>query len=939
MAHRPQVLPLAVLVAVLTLAAAPARAHWCDDNWGSSYNIVVRPETDTVTVPASGAVTLNLDVQNYTGEPFKNFDLQATASGYTIAIAKQAPKVPGYLMPGEKQRYTLSISKSGGGSLAAASITYAVSFGEGAQSQYYGNGGGDVVVKKTDGSVVLTGAGSIPAGNEQARHLTRAAISDFGTTSTGLDNLMQEYCSGRGSWDHNATPNPPGGLPFTTYCPTTSGTTCPSPITSSSPSKYDYQKLWALAELVARKASLGARIPTIRERLKCGKDDTEASFQALAIFAFGYLGPDAAAQTWLEGRVTGGSGDEPAFAKAALLAMGVTTYHADVVANASSSSFHVSAVSAAALGIADKAAGGDAYVEQQLLPKATWEFPEGAGGNGLFAARLLELVAFDRRGWAPNAGDTGVVSFYEAAAPDTTAPRAPANVTCMAQTGGTVRVSWTQVSQDVNGGPESVSQYNVYSGNTARPGGVTKPGDAGDPYVHNDQVNGQVYRNFPALDGTQTYYFAVTATDPAGNASVYSAEVSCVPRYAPVAHLTCDTTAGAPPLTVTCNSNTSTDPNGAGDITATSFSLDGAAGQAGPTWTHTFAADGGHTLQLTVTDSTGLTARDQVTISVSSGGNAPPVAVATAAPTSGQAPLTVTFDGSGSSDADTGQTLSYSWDFKDGSAAATSQGPTHTFQNAGVYDVVLTVTDDGTPPISSTAVVTVEALGNSAPDLTTASAAPVYGAVPLTLHFDATGVTDPEGNGFTLTWDFGDGTPTSAQAQGDHVYGQAGTFTLTLSAKDDGTPDVPAATKTWTVTPGSGPPTNHAPDCATATVTPLSGPPPLTVSLDASGCTDADGNNLTFHWRIPTSVTTEDSRDTAVADYTFTEKGQYVVRLHVSDDAATPMETTREFTIQVGGGRAVSGGCSAGGGAAGAGAGALAGLLVLGVLAVRRRRG
>ena len=39
---------MAIALASATLSA-PAEAHWCDDLWASSYNIVVRPESDTVT--------------------------------------------------------------------------------------------------------------------------------------------------------------------------------------------------------------------------------------------------------------------------------------------------------------------------------------------------------------------------------------------------------------------------------------------------------------------------------------------------------------------------------------------------------------------------------------------------------------------------------------------------------------------------------------------------------------------------------------------------------------------------------------------------------------------------------------------------------------------------------------------------------------------------
>ncbi|HEX2738942.1 MAG TPA: PQQ-dependent sugar dehydrogenase [Rubrobacter sp.] len=76
--------------------------------------------------------------------------------------------------------------------------------------------------------------------------------------------------------------------------------------------------------------------------------------------------------------------------------------------------------------------------------------------------------------------------------------------------------------------------------------------------------------------------------------------------------------------------------------------------------------------------------------------NEPPVADATASPTNGAVPLTVSFDGRGSSDPD-GDTLTYAWDL-DGDGAyddSTSSQPVHTYNSAGDYQVGLRVTDGG----------------------------------------------------------------------------------------------------------------------------------------------------------------------------------------------------------------------------------------------------
>ena len=74
------------------------------------------------------------------------------------------------------------------------------------------------------------------------------------------------------------------------------------------------------------------------------------------------------------------------------------------------------------------------------------------------------------------------------------------------------------------------------------------------------------------------------------------------------------------------------------------------------------------------------------------GANRPPVAVAKANVTSGAAPLTVTFDGSASGDPD-GSSLTYDWNFGDGTPHSTAVKPVHTFIAAGTFTVTLKVTD------------------------------------------------------------------------------------------------------------------------------------------------------------------------------------------------------------------------------------------------------
>ncbi len=74
------------------------------------------------------------------------------------------------------------------------------------------------------------------------------------------------------------------------------------------------------------------------------------------------------------------------------------------------------------------------------------------------------------------------------------------------------------------------------------------------------------------------------------------------------------------------------------------------------------------------------------------GGNSPPLAVATATPSYGPAPLDVDLVGSGSTDPD-GDPLAYSWDLGDGTSAATADVQ-HTYPSPTTsYRATLTVTD------------------------------------------------------------------------------------------------------------------------------------------------------------------------------------------------------------------------------------------------------
>jgi len=98
-----------------------------------------------------------------------------------------------------------------------------------------------------------------------------------------------------------------------------------------------------------------------------------------------------------------------------------------------------------------------------------------------------------------------------------------------------------------------------------------------------------------------------------------------------------------------------------------------------------------------------------------------PVASASASPTSGTAPLAVSFSSAGSSDPD-GTIVSYQWNFADGSISS-SANPAHTYSVGGTYTATLVVTDDDGLSSSKTVTVTVVNPPPTAPGSVKATAA------------------------------------------------------------------------------------------------------------------------------------------------------------------------------------------------------------------------
>jgi len=184
---------------------------------------------------------------------------------------------------------------------------------------------------------------------------------------------------------------------------------------------------------------------------------------------------------------------------------------------------------------------------------------------------------------------------------------------------------------------------------------------------------------------------------------------------------------------------------------------------------HTYATEGKYTVELTVSNEGGADTKivpDYITVTAP---GFPPDAQFKGFPTSGTAPLTVSF-----TDLSTGSPNKWQWDFGDGSVS-TEQHPEHTYSAPGEYTVTLTVEN---PFGMSTEVREkyIRVLEKPVPLKASFMGEPTSGTEPLTVQFTDLSTGNPE----TWMWNFGD-DQTSTEKNPVHVYTKAGVYTVFLT--------------------------------------------------------------------------------------------------------------------------------------------------------------
>ena len=278
-------------------------------------------------------------------------------------------------------------------------------------------------------------------------------------------------------------------------------------------------------------------------------------------------------------------------------------------------------------------------------------------------------------------------------------------------------------------------------------------------------------------DGTETAF---------SNTLAYTADTTGITTGSAVlnAVITTNALSGPAPLSINFSAASST-----GTIASYQWDFGDGSSTTGNTISHIYTAAGSYTAKLTVTDAAGLSSTASTTVTAATATtttpSVPPTAIISSSTAAGAAPLTVNFNGSGSTAAKGASIASYAWSFGDGSSA-TGASTTHTFTTAGTYGTILTVTDSNglTSSANTPVVITAPVVIINKPPTAVASATPTSGTAPLAVSFDGSASTDTDGTIASYVWNFGDGS-TATGKTATHTYTTAATFSATLQVTDN----------------------------------------------------------------------------------------------------------------------------------------------------------
>jgi FOG: PKD repeat len=231
----------------------------------------------------------------------------------------------------------------------------------------------------------------------------------------------------------------------------------------------------------------------------------------------------------------------------------------------------------------------------------------------------------------------------------------------------------------------------------------------------------------------------------------------------------------------------------------------------------------------------------------------------------------ISFDGSGSSSDNSGS-VTYTWDFGDGTTA-TGVKATHAYETGGKHYATLTVDSGQCKSVSSVRVDV-----NSAPIASLEKVGAI--CVGDRVVFDASGSKDPDGDRLKYTWDFGDGELYDGGPQECRIYEKGGTYTVKVMVDDGKGTSCSADQASISINVNTKPIAAMSPVDACCVG--------VTTTFDATPSSDPDGDRLSYSWDFGDGTTSTDAKTTHV----YSKAGRYKVIMKVDDGSGTPCSSS-----------------------------------------------
>ncbi|WP_200975645.1 PKD domain-containing protein [Echinicola sp. 20G] len=203
---------------------------------------------------------------------------------------------------------------------------------------------------------------------------------------------------------------------------------------------------------------------------------------------------------------------------------------------------------------------------------------------------------------------------------------------------------------------------------------------------------------------------------------------------------------------------------------------------------------------------------------------------------------------------------SYSWNFGDGNTS-TEENPSHSYEAAGIYTVVLTAKGANGKIVEADEDITI---------IENLKAAYTFEKEYLMVTFANTSE-----NAVTFSWDFGDGN-TSTEESPIHTYEAAGTYTVVLNATAQGGTTVETSQEIT-----------------------VEGPPLADYTFDDEGLTvnfnNTSENVVTYSWDFGDGNTSTEENPS----HTYVAEGTYTVVLTATSEDGVVVETSQEVTVEI----------------------------------------